>query len=148
MKKILFMATMACLLFIASSCQSDDPNHIKEEALKDELMVIHDEVMPKMGEVNKLRNELVTLSEKSNTTDSLAIASIKETIQYLEQADEGMMDWMGEFKRPSKLRKSKTHEEILAYLEDEKQKVQKVKEDINGSIEAAVAILEEYKKAE
>ncbi len=135
---------IAILFLIFFSCQSNDPNHLAEESLKDEVMVIHDEVMPKMGEINRLRKKLINLKEEGQIPDSMSIEPINEAIEYLEKADDGMMDWMGEFDSPSKLRGKKTHEEIMAYLKEEKVKVEQVKYDILTSIKTAKEIFDNY----
>ena len=138
LNKINLMSFIAILLF---SCQSNDPNHIEQEKRHDEVMVVHDEVMPRMGEIHKLGKELKKVVKNNSVENDSILNEIKNTIKYLESADDGMMDWMHEYSRPSKLRKDKTHEEILAYLDEEMKKVEKVKYDINTSIENAQKLL-------
>ena len=67
-------------------------------------------------------------------------------IKYLEKADDGRMDWMGEFKSPSKLRGKKSHEEIMTYLKGEKVKVEQVKYDMLTSIKSATEVFDSYNK--
>ncbi len=136
------------VILLFGSCQDNDPNHIAQNKIRDELMAVHDEVMPKMGQINKLRKQLISLTKNKIIKDSTSIEAINYTIKYLEKADEGMMDWMGEFQQPSKMRGEKSHEEIIAYLIGEKGIIQKVKDDILGSIEAASKIIEAHEAAE
>ena len=111
-------------------------------------MVVHDEVMPKMGEINNLRKKLIKLSKSGQVGDTIQLSTIQEAIEYLEKADDGMMDWMGEFKSPSKLRGKKSHEEIMTYLKSEKVKVEKVKYDMLTSISTATEILDKHNEAQ
>ena len=53
-----------------------------------------------------------------------------------------MMNWMAEFKQPTSLRDTLSHEAIMNYLAAEQEKVQAVYDDINGSIEAAKGLLQ------
>ena len=144
MKTFIRLSTLLVLLSILA-CQSTDPAHIKEEELAAKLMAVHDEVMPKMGEINSLRKKLLQLKE-SETMSEDDKAVISESISYLEQSDDAMMEWMGTYKQPSKLRKEKSHEEILVYLKNEKVKIEQVKYDILSSISAAQALLKQNEK--
>ncbi|MEZ4953438.1 MAG: hypothetical protein R2825_07665 [Saprospiraceae bacterium] len=147
MTKLLKILTAISLLSIFA-CQSNDPNHIAQENLKDELMVVHDEVMPKMGEIHKLKKQLKKLSTESSVEENGNLEEIKNAIYALEKADDGMMDWMANFKSPSKLRGEKSHEEIMAYLENEKEKIEQVKNDMMTSIERAKKLVEIHSTAE
>lgn len=57
-----------------------------------EAMTIHDEVMPRMDEIHKLKKELTLQLGKIESEE--VIQKIKITISDLEKADDGMMDWM------------------------------------------------------
>lgn len=147
---MLFVKKMFFAFFtvaIALSCKSNDPNHIEQDKKFDEVMVIHDEVMPRMGEIHKLGKELKKLVENNTIEDDSIIIEIRNTIDYLESADEGMMEWMHNINKnkPSKVRKNKTHEEILSMLHEEMKKVEKVKYDINTSISNAQELLTAHK---
>ena len=141
MKNKIIFQTLILLTFFLFSCQSNDPQHIEQEKIHDELMVVHDEVMPKMGHINKLRRTLVKHLKNNEAVPAETKNLVEENIKFLENADEGMMDWMAEYKKPSKLRDDKTHEEILAYLESERPKVEKVKADILNSIAQAEELI-------
>ena len=66
---------------------------------------------------------------------------IDDHILSLEQAGEGMMDWMANLKLPSE-NDTRTHEEIMTYLAREKIEIQHVSDDMNGSISAGKELLE------
>jgi len=58
-------------------------------------------------------------------------------IEQLDEADEGMMQWMEKFKEP----KGKNFEESKSYLNQEKDKIIKVKKDILSAIAVAEELI-------
>jgi len=102
--------------------------------LYDEVMKIHDEVMPKMNDVYTLKEELK--KEIANTPGMAAEKKkeIEQTISKLDSASEGMMVWMRNF---NPLPDSLGEEQAREYLENEMEKVKKVKEDIQEALEKA-----------
>jgi hypothetical protein len=138
---LFFISIFTAVLLAA--CGANDQNIETEDALRDEVFVIHDAVMPRMSEIVAFKGKLEAL-----TTDSLKEQEIKAAIMVLEKAEDGMMEWMAQFQQPNKLRGSKTHEEIMTYLEQEKQRITKVRDDMNNSIEAAEQLLASMPKPE
>lgn len=110
----------------------------RNEALKEEVIAIHDEVMPKMG---ALRSHQKRLTEEAAELETRDAANYKEEIEKrrqiageLDQAYEGMFVWMRQF-RPQLDEMS--DEEGRAYLLDQKDKVTRVNEDIKGALHRA-----------
>jgi hypothetical protein len=66
-------------------------------------------------------------------------------IDNLEAADEGMMEWMSNLMQLEDLRKNKSHEDIMSYLEEQKAAALKVEKDISDSMGNAKRILEPSK---
>ncbi|MGB5170043.1 MAG: hypothetical protein WBN69_01290 [Eudoraea sp.] len=134
-----FFLFILFLTFI-SACKdspqkSDTPSQMKE------VMAIHDEVMPKMGDISKL---VATLKSKVDTTEN-GKAYEKAMID-LQNAHKEMMDWMrgfgDRFNSDEILNDAALSPEKLKWLEEEEQKIKKVKEDINSSIKNAEKLLE------
>jgi prefoldin subunit 5 len=136
-----FISIITATLFFA--CGSSSPDIEKEDALRNEVFVIHDEVMPRMAEIVALKGKLEALKP-----DSTKVAEVEAAISFLVKAEDGMMEWMVQFKQPANLRESKKHEEIMAYLEAEKQRISQVRDDMNNSIKAAGQLLATMPKAE
>lgn len=103
-------------------------------------MEVHDEVMPKMAEMNRVGRELKALSK--DMKEKAKLEQVNKALKDLEAASEGMMAWMGTLQQPKKLREEKSHEEIMAYLKAETQKIAQVKQDMLGSLEQGQALLE------
>ncbi|MBK6363076.1 MAG: hypothetical protein IPF52_06040 [Saprospiraceae bacterium] len=126
MQKLVYFIVFSVLFL---SCQSKKEQ--LQNPLYEEVMFIHDEVMPKMGQMHKLKKELKSLKDKHPQS----IDSILSAIKVIDDADEGMMVWMAEFRMPEK--KSET----TAYLEKEKVKIQKVSDDMYYSMELAQKLI-------
>ncbi len=137
----------AMAFFISRGCApeqlSDEKN---QDLLRDSIMVIHDEVMPRMSEVNRIQREMKEIIQDTTVIASELLLEAGAIIAALEAADEGMMSWMNQFTQPQRLRDSKTHFEIMAYLDAEKQKVIQVKSNILTSIEKGTKFLESNSK--
>lgn len=129
----IYLISIAVLAITASCNQTTES--VKD--LEAEVMSIHDEVMPKMGTLMNLKKQLKVkvneLDSGSNKRDSLTLL-----IQGLEEADEEMMQWMRNYKKPSE---EMSDEHAIEYLKQEKNKIEEVKEKINSSEEAAKAAL-------
>src|SRR5690606_2798784 len=90
MKKIVFVfAAIFTMLLI--SCKQEKKEDTKSTQME-EVMAIHDEVMPKMGKINTLIQEL---NAKIDTTE--ASTKYADAKKDLEAAHKFMMDWMKGF---------------------------------------------------
>lgn len=102
------------------------------QALYDEVMKIHDEVMPKMNDIYKIKQDLKKKLDETKDLSEEKKKELEQTIAQLDSASEGMMVWMREFNPlPDSLGEEKARE----YLEDEMERVKKVKEDILEALE-------------
>jgi hypothetical protein len=114
----------------------EDPNR----ALYDQVMTIHDEVMPKMDDVYKLKKEM---ADKIAATPDMVEAKKKELeamMAKLDSTNDAMMDWMHGF---NPLPDSVDQEKAREYLENEMEKIRKVRDLTAESIEKAKQIMKE-----
>ena len=111
----------------------------REDSLFHDVMEGHDMGMARMGKISRY------LSQVQKTLDSLnKLPASKVDTKYqqflidlqkeLNYADYGMNNWMEEFKVDSAKGEK---EKRIQYLEEEKVKIQKVKESIIGSLKRA-----------
>jgi hypothetical protein len=98
----------------------------ENQVLYNEVMKIHDEVMPKMDDLHRKKQELKKKLETPGLTAGQKQA-IETRIAKLDSASEGMMVWMRKF---NPLSDSEGEEKAREYLENEMEKVKKVREDI------------------
>ena len=121
--------------------EQEETSKSPREQLYDEVMVIHDESMLKMGDIYARISDLKALS-----ADSLNHSPYKEeilaAITGLRKADDGMMDWMAQFKEPGEEVPS---EEAMTYLAEEKGKIIAVDKAIDESLEQGQSLIEKAK---
>jgi hypothetical protein len=124
--KTFIKSFLVCIVCV-SACSGDG-----NQERYDEVMKVHDEVMPKMNDVHAAK---MALKEKlANISDSTSIekTEIEAKIAKLDSASEGMMVWMRQFNPlPDSLGEDKARE----YLEAEMVKVEKVRDDILQALE-------------
>jgi hypothetical protein len=129
--RILSVLTFVLLIFACKDKQTDVAKN--NSPLYDEVMAIHDKVMPEMNTIHTLKRELKSI-EKPETRDVI----IKKIIA-LDNADEAMMSWMADFKVPEN--KDKEGE----YLIKEKEAIQMVSDQMYSSIQQAQMLLDSLK---
>jgi hypothetical protein len=133
MKTILPVLSLV-MLCLAWGCGEKKQDN---QALYDEVMKVHDEVMPKMDDIYKLKQELKKqISDTPNLVDEKR-KSIEATILKLDSASEAMMVWMRNF---NPLPDSLGEEKARGYLEDQQEKIKKVKEEMLKTIDEAKAL--------
>jgi|SRR5690554_6542541 len=126
----IILTFLSLALFLA--CASENTE------LKDEVIAIHDEVMPHMGKLQSLQKELTEKADLLALEDSVGlgeeISNLRNTAAELGSAYEGMFVWMRQFEPDQG---ELTTEEYEVYLNDQKILVEKVKRDINQALEKA-----------
>lgn len=141
MRQIFTYCFVAITILACFSCSSEKVD--ENQQLKDEVIAIHDEVMPYMGELKTLRKKIIAKSdnlvEVDSVTNSQKIKDLKLLAKDLDDAFEGMFVWMRQFKNSYE---EMTKEEVKFYLQEQKVMVTKVKNDINASMSASKKELE------
>ncbi|KYG83304.1 hypothetical protein [Roseivirga echinicomitans] len=124
------LSLLVIILFVFACAKKED----KFETLKTEVFAIHDEVMPKLGELMSLKKKVLDKANASENPDELRDIALS-----LEKAQEGMMKWMNDWGANSTphVNNESTEEEKMAFINAEMERVKKVKEEINSSIAAA-----------
>jgi len=142
MQKFLYILALIALISCGKSehqhdaatdtAQSDNPNKV----LLDQIMDIHDEVMPKMQDLYNLKQ---SLQEKAGVAgiSSEEKKSLEDMMATLDSANTAMMDWMHNFQP---LPDSADQEKAREYLESEMERVMKVRELTNETIEKAKSV--------
>jgi hypothetical protein len=144
MKKTI--ASLITVAIIATSCGKpsqqeslntevvDTLSNDTNQALYNQVMGVHDEVMPKMDDLYKLKK---ALNEKIKNSPDLVDERKKQlegTVMLLDSASKAMMVWMRQFK-PDTLE----GDELRLYLEKEMERVNQVKSTMLDAIEKAKA---------
>ena len=137
------IVTIVSLMFIIAFAFSCGPQKSENELLEEKVIQIHDEVMPRIGNLksqkNKLEKKAESLEESSNSDDyQKQIDELRSAAAACDHAYDEMFVWMRQFKRDIE---GMTEEEEKAYLENELEKVEKVKKDILQALENGEALL-------
>lgn len=110
----------------------------KEDSLFNDVMEGHNAAMAKMGKLTgyrkKVQQTLDSLNNSPKNDQTGYIAMLRALAEALKNADDGMNTWMDEFSVDSADNNKGLR---LAYLESEKQKVNKIKEDVLSIVQKA-----------
>ena len=128
--------TLLTAIILLAACGPSKKEEL--QTLKSEVMAIHDEVMPKMGELRRTRKDLLLQADSLMETNPERAAMLTTVADEIGNANEGMMQWMRAYEPEFE----GTDEEIKQYLEDQKVAIQKVKDDMNGSLQKGKGVLE------
>ncbi len=129
---LMFLLVFACFM----ACNSKNPKD-EESALLKSVMLVHDEVMPKMADIAKAETDLETLKKAEPNN-----AIYTEQLQKLQTAEDSMMDWMANFKEDFK---GMSHEDIMKYLTIQKKIVDDMKMKILTQLKESQTVLQQKK---
>lgn len=131
----LFTGLLASVLYMASCRETE-----KEPSRMEQVMAIHDSVMPEMTTISKLVADLKPLADSTEQGQEY-----RRAMQDLQKAHTSMMDWMQGFGERF------DHEEIMkgkalsrekeTWLVEEEVKVRAMQNQVMGSIRRARALL-------
>lgn len=131
--KILSKVSLILIAVITLSCESKEQ---EVEKLKSETIAIHDEVMPKMDDIMKLKKSLKNKQDSANESEQ---ENIQNLIIALEESDKAMMNWMRNY---DPRMDDMSDEEKIEYLKNQKSSISEVSDKMKQSIGEA----EEYLK--
>jgi len=115
----------------------------ENKEMRAQIIGVHDEVMPKMGELMSLQKKALAQADSLYAQDSTATAqieSMRTLAGQLDQAYEGMFVWMRQY---SLEEEGKTPEEIKTYLDDQLLKVNQVNTEIKAALDQAATKLKD-----
>lgn len=117
-----------------------------ESELRQEVMAVHDSVMPRIDDITRLRNQMKSLKagmlEDTVQYGHEMVEEVDRNISGLEHAYEGMMSWMANLKREGQVPPG----EMEAYYAEEMIKIARVRDDMLESIANAKATLWKYEE--
>jgi hypothetical protein len=130
MKKLSLLLLFVLALFVLCGSSFD------AEVEKNKIFDIHDEVMPKMGELMSLKRKVIEKASEANAENASELQNIA---QELDEASEGMMSWMRDWSKNSQqyMEMKNGTEAQKEYLAAEMERIIDVKEAINTSMAKA-----------
>jgi hypothetical protein len=131
---------VALSLFLLPQCKSTVQSTAEQEQAWDEMMVIHDEVMPRLKNISDLSGTISKVLSSGNLPDHLRTEA-EQINQQLLNAEKEMWDWMYALRQLPDLRQQASHQEIMAYLDTETNNIRAVNKAILSSIASAEAFI-------
>ena len=105
--------------------------------MRAQIIGVHDEVMPKIGQLMSLEKKALAKADSLFAQDSTAssdIEAMRSLAGQLNQAHEGMFVWMRQYSLDEE---GKTPEELKTYLDEQLVRVNQVNADIKAALEQA-----------
>jgi hypothetical protein len=135
----MFYLRLLSLFLVLSlpACQNSEV-----EVLHNEIMDIHDEVMPKTSDIAYLYLAFRKKVETDSTISTDQKIELLKQADDLEKAEDEMMVWMNDYISPNKMKSSKNKNEIIDYLLEQKKIISEIKVHTNTSL----ALGEEWKE--
>tara|TARA_R110000868_G_scaffold93560_5_gene258719 strand:+ start:112 stop:570 length:459 start_codon:yes stop_codon:yes gene_type:complete len=138
MKKLLILSvSLFSVLFF--SCKDNEKSQTSTQM--QQVMAVHDEVMPKMSSISKLISQLDAKIQAGDSTETYIKAS-----QDLKDANKAMFDWMkgfsDRFDREEIMNGKALSAEKQKFLDEEEAKVKALRDQMNSSISNAEEILQ------
>lgn len=112
-----------------------------ENELWDQIMEVHDAVMPKTSDLERTAKALKKHLDRPDLTEAQR-QEVKETIQLIESAVDAMYTWMNDLKMLPDLRKNQNHEQIMTYLRTEYNNISTVKALMEEALEKGERLLQ------
>lgn len=136
--------TVQILISIILVTACTDPKKEKVATLKSDCITIHDEVMPRMGEIVELGSsikDLHTELQKDTTDSALEVRQLcMLQVNMLDSAHEAMMQWMNLYVPDYDM--DHNPDESIAYYESQKEEIIEVKRLMEKSIDDAEAMVD------
>ncbi|OYX22734.1 MAG: hypothetical protein B7Z06_11255 [Flavobacteriales bacterium 32-35-8] len=128
------------MMLITISCKNENKASTNEKTQMQEVLAVHDEVMPKMGTIGNLISQIDEKIKEIDSSEALINAS-----QDLKDSHKAMMDWMkgfGErFDSDEILKGKDLTDEKQRFLDEEEVKVKALRDKMNSSIKNAQDLL-------
>lgn len=146
---MLLLAGTVALLYSCAGESGSGGQYSKEQMdeqqnLWNAVMSVHDPLMARMGDINRMTGELQGILDSGVALPDSLKQKTEETIQRLNAADEGMMNWMNELRNLDDLRMETRHESIIQYLKDRERAIKKIQGETLISIEDGQKLLDNF----
>jgi hypothetical protein len=129
---VVLLSVLSLVLF---SCGDKED---KLEKLHNDVMVVHDEVMPQTAELNRLKRQLKSYKDVVSDDNADLKDSLINGILLLSKSEDLMTDWMSGYDYPNE---EISTEQMMKYLIGQKDSIKNVQENFKMSIAIAQSFL-------
>jgi predicted transcriptional regulator len=113
-----------------------------KDLLKEKVMAVHDEIMPKMGDIMKYKKELNAkineLAQAGIEENAYEIEMLKKAVTDLDNSHDEMMGWMHQYNNDFE---GMVEKEVMDYLNDQMKKIEDVAKTTNAALKSAEELL-------
>jgi hypothetical protein len=134
-KNQLVIAVLYCTI-ITIGCQNANKETL--DSLNKEVIAVHNEVMPKMGEINRLKRQMRSYKDAISDEKIALKDSVINTILLLSKSEDLMNDWMANYDYPNT---AIADDKMIQYLKGQKDTIQSIGNNIYMSIAIANGLL-------
>lgn len=133
MKKFANSHILLLFSFLLFTACNNDKKQV--ESLIKETETIHDEAMKDMADMNRVARELKqTMIAAMMTPEQNAVYT--DVLDKMGNAENGMMDWMKNYKSPDEMSSA----DALKYIQEQKTLIEKNQADIKAALEAGMKL--------
>lgn len=139
--KIARISLIFSLLLLLQACGTSQKELNAEK--RAEVIAVHDEVMPKMGQLKSFEKRALQKAEEltaMDAVDSVKVQEMKSLALELEQAYEAMFIWMRQYESEDGER---TPEEVKTYLDEQMVSVSEVNRLMKATLTKADSLLKD-----
>lgn len=140
-KHLLPLFSLLLMIFMISACSDSAPAESASDQsvveLEEEVMYIHDDVMPRMSNIMKHKEKINELLSDStwHTSNPEYVTILRTTLDKLNEAEKAMWDWMHNYS--DVYGQLQTDQQKSDFLNQEKEKISEVRVLMLESIEQA-----------
>ena len=143
MKYLAFLLTLTLFTACGDDSVSSDAELQRLEAARtaqnaayEGMVAAHDRIMPMMGQVTAAQRAVKEKMETKGLADDHKDL-LEAAYEQLEDAEDGMMEWMQNMKPLETLRETMDNDAIITYIREESADITDVETQINTSIATA-----------
>jgi len=132
------------IVFIVASCNGDNINstngklNVENQKIYDDIMATHDEVMPKMSDLNEDKQKLRDLNDKITEKNIPLKDTVLNTILVLSKLEDDMSDWMSNFKTSDVLNNADSSH---TYLVNQKKIIAELNDNVKKGLNVSSVLL-------
>jgi uncharacterized protein len=134
----LLLICASASLSLLCACRNEQEEALNQ--LNSEVMKLHNETMPKMGDLYELKKALKKKSDATSEDSTQLKEALLEAQLSLAKADDNMMQWMHNYTEGKNI--ARPFEDKMKFLKAQKDSIQMV----NNQIYMSIAVASKYVK--
>ncbi len=148
MKNNFLFFFLAVIILTVASCNNDKTKasntatsgtlNAENQKIYDDIMAVHDEVMPKMGDLNADKQKLRDLNDNLGTNNIALKDTVLNTILVLSKLEDNMSDWMSNFKTSDVLNNADSSH---TYLVNQKKLISEMNDEVKKGLDISSSLL-------